>query len=610
MKITAQHFISEHQNGTVEAADGITYSTKDVTNENFRIYNGKTKSGVDADKLELVMLNIPWICGRTLLYGSDVDTKDMQMRSLNGYGTKILSVLRMASVSHLNRTGFNDFIDDVRSDLIFFGSVLIKIVDGVPKTVDLRNVVIPAYSDDVQKTGLIEYQYWTYDKCLAHREDWGEDNWKIIEEIFEKNSVTGIYQIKLIEFWTFQVMKDKKMHKVCERSIDMSNIDPRVFADKNTWQPSVVLETFKTPHKKRRATAYLRKKYGEYEELFPYIYFPFIKLKGRGLGLGVIEMLIGINTLFNERWYYARKKDILSLMSIMVHKVKDGNRSLEQSNLSNLRTGAFVQIGVDEDISRLPIDGSAGELLAITDKLYEMARQIIGITAQGAGQDMPSTTTATVAIANKQTQQTTYDFLIERVAILMKQLFQDFYMEQIVEELTAEEAILITGSTRELEEMDKWLVDNAVYKAVADFKMQTGLTPTPDEVEVIRKSVMEALKASGKDRFPQITKELLKDLDYYVEFYINNEGFDKAVKIQNLMQILQMNTTLSREQLESVIIDAMGENAKQFEKTEEEKQRELEMMQAQALAENAPVNPMGNQPADQQFQFANAPIRR
>jgi hypothetical protein len=99
----------------------------------------------------------------------------------------------------------------------------------------------------------------------------------------------------------------------------------------------------------------------------------------------------------------------------------------------------------------------------------------------------------------------------------------------------------------------------------------------------------------------------LKDIDYYLEFYINNEGFDKAVKIQNLMQILQMNTTLSREQIEAVIIDSMGENARQFEKTDEEKQRELEMAQAAAMAESVPVNPLPN---DQQFQFANAPIRR
>ena len=202
-----------------------------------------------------------------------------------------MPLLRMAIVSHLNRTGFNDLIDDVRSDISAFGSVLIKIVDGVPKTVDLRNVVIPPHEDDVQKVGLVEYQFWSYDKCLRHKDDWGNDNWKIVDEVFEKNSVTGIYEIKLIEFWTFQEMKDGKVHKVCERSIDMSNIDPSIFDDKDTWKPSVVLETFKTPYKRRRATACLRKKYGEYEELFPYLYFPFIKIKGRGLGLGVFEML-------------------------------------------------------------------------------------------------------------------------------------------------------------------------------------------------------------------------------------------------------------------------------------------------------------------------------
>ncbi len=606
MNITTQQFITEHGDGTVQVSDGISYKTKDVINESYRLYNGRHKSEKDEDGLQMIMLNIAWIVYRTLFYGSDIDTKDAQVRSLNGRGVKMLQMLRMAIVSHLNRTGFGDFIDDVRSDMAAFGSVLIKIVDGVPKTVDLRNAVIPAHSSDIQNTGLVEHQYWTYDECLKHKNDWSAENWDKVEKIFEANSVTGIYQVKMDEFWTFREFEGK-MHKVCERSIDMTNIDPKIFDDSSLWTPTLVLETFKTPHKKRRATAYLRKKYGETEELFPYIYFPFIKIKGRGLGVGVFEILAGLNTLYNERWYYSRKKDILDMTSIIVHKVKDGNRSLEQQNLANLKSGAIVQIGIDEDLQRLIIDTKTGELIASTDKLFEIARQIVGITAQGAGQDMPSTTTATVAIANKQVSQNTYDFLIERVSICLKQLFQDFYLEQIVSELTEEEVVSITGSTKELEELDKWLVENAVNAAIMNEYNLTGVYPTPEEADFIMQSAHKGLQSLGRNRFPEIKKEILKDIDYYVEFYINSEGFDKAVKIQNLMQILQNNTTLSREQIEMAIMDLMGENSMQFEKTPEEKKADEAAAMAQAQADGNPVNPL---PQDQQFQYANAPIRR
>lgn len=611
-----QNFITQYERGTVQVSPDISYDTKDVINESYRLYNGKFQNKLDSGGLEKVMLNIAWIVYRTLFYGSDIDTKDAQMRSLNGRGTKILGLLRMATISHLNRTNFGEFIDDVRSDMAAFGSVLVKIVDGVPKTVDLRNVVRPPHESDVQKTGLAERQLWCYDECLSRKKDW--DNWETLEDVFKKNSNEGIPQVKIYEFWHEGELSDKKkrdgkMHKICERYLDASIIDPTQFDDKATWNPYIKLEEFVTPHKKRRATAYLRKKYGEYEELYPYKNGEFIKIKGRGLSVGVFEMLAGLMFLYNEKWHLYRKKDILDLKGIFVHKTSAGDRSLEQQFLDNLDSGAAIQIGIDEDLQRLIIDTKTGELIASTDKLFELARQLVGITAQGAGQDMPSTTTATVAIANKQTQQTTYDFLIERVSFFLKELFQDFYMEQIVSELTEEEVVAITGSTRELEEMDKWLVENAINQAVLDYRNQTGLMPTLEEVELIRADVMQAMKDAGKDRFPEIKKELLKDLDYYVEFYVNNEGFDKAVKIQNLMQILQMNTTLSREQIESVIIDAMGENARQFEKTEEEKQREMEAMRQQIAMENAPVNPVAtsmNQPADQQFQNANAPIRR
>lgn len=612
MKIN--NFITEYERGTVQVSPDISYDTADVINESYRLYNGKFQNEKDSSGLEKVMLNIAWIVYRTLFYGSDIDTKDAQMRSLNGRGTKILGLLRMATISHLNRTGFGEFIDDVRSDMAAFGSVMVKMVDGMPKTVDLRNIVRPPHEADVQKTGLVEKQYWTYDECLARKDEW--DNWDMVEAAFDKAGNVGIPQVKIYEFWhqgKLEKGKDKGFHKICERYIDTSEISPDEFEDKSQWAPQIKLEEFVTPYKKRRATAYLRKKFGEFEELYPYKNGDFIKIKGRGLGVGVFEMLSGLMFLYNEKWHLYRKKDILDLKGIFVHKVKAGSRSLEQQFLDNLDTGAAVQIGIDEDLERLIIDTKTGELIASTDKIFELARQLVGITAQGAGQDMPSTTTATVAIANKQTQQTTYDFLIERVSFFLKELFQDFYMEQIVSELTEEEVVAISGSTRELEEMDKWLVENAVNQSVVDYRNQTGLMPTEEEVMAIKESVMMAMKDAGKDRFPEIKEELLKDLDYYVEFYVNNEGFDKAVKIQNLMQILQMNTTLSREQIEAVIIDAMGENARQFEKTEEEKQREMEMMQQQLMMENAAVNPVATsmaQPMDQQFQNANAPIRR
>lgn len=474
---TVSNFITEYEEGQVQVAPDISYSTRETIHDIYRLYNSFFKSAKDSSGLEKIMLNIAWVVYRTLFYGSDIDTKDMQMRSLNGRGTKVLSLLRMASISHLNRTGFGDFIDDVRSDLCVFGSVLIKIVDGKPTTVDLRNVVIPPHESNVQKTGLVEKQFWTYDECLSRKNDW--DNWEMVSELFEKLSENaGIPQVKILEFWHEKIV-DGKTKKVCTRYLDPTGIDPRTFEDPSQWSTQVELEEFDTPYKKSRETAYLRKKFGEYEQLYPYIYFPFIKVKGRGLGKGVFEMLFGINGFYQEVWHNGRKLLNLSLKGIFVHKVSSGERSLEQQFLNNLDTGVAVQISTDEDLARLGIDPQGPTVLSITDKLFEIARQIVGITAQGAGQDMPSTTTATVAIANKQTQQTTYDFLIERVSILMKQLFQDFYMEQIVAELTEEEVVSITGSTRELIEMDKWLVDNAVNQAALDFRNSTGLMPTP-----------------------------------------------------------------------------------------------------------------------------------
>jgi len=99
---------------------------------------------------------------------------------------------------------------------------------------------------------------------------------------------------------------------------------------------------------------------------------------------------------------------------------------------------------------------------------------------------------------------------------------------------------------------------------------------------------MAQLQAQGDNRFPEIKKTLLDDMEYFIEFYATGERFDTNTKIQNLIAMKNdPNFTGSREAVDAEIASLMDLNPAQYAKTDEEKAREIEMMRQRAMAENA-----------------------
>lgn len=94
-------------------------------------------------------------------------------------------------------------------------------------------------------------------------------------------------------------------------------------------------------------------------------------------------------------------------------------------------------------------------------------------------------------------------------------------------------------------------------------------------------------------RFPEIKKEMFKDLEYYIEFYVTNETFDRDKKIENLM-IMRSDPmfTGSRKALEDQILYLLDENPTAFRLSEEEKAQKVEEARMQQMQEIQAPQPM------------------
>jgi len=590
VKSDVEKFITEYEDMSVEVSSGVSYNLRDVINENYKLYNARFSTGdTEESGFVRIFMRKIWVVYRTLIQGSDIDLKDLNVRSINGVKIKLAAIFKMLTVSHLSRTFFGEFVDEVLSQMCWFGTCMVKRVDGTVKTVDLRNYITEPNIQNPQERRHCEMCYYTYDEVLSNKEAWKE-NWEDIERIWTEMQKEGTSKFKILEFWTWET-KDGKVNKVFKKYLDNTTFNSE-FDSSEDWQPYVLLETLKTPYSKRRESKRLQEKLGD-EDMFPYEQFDLFKIQGRAISMGCGELLAGTSELYNELYSNKRKLDLKALTGITVHNAVQGTNGLSeltQDFIANLMTGSVITLSPGESLTQLPVDVKGADFAMMEEKIYELMRQIIGITAQGTGEEMPASTSATQAAINQQVANTVFDFTRERMQHGIKRLFNNGYSDDIVEELDEKELAAIVGDPTQLQEVDAYLIDEAMNKWALDTKNATGMYPTQEEYIMNKEAVQTELMDQGDMRFPEFKKQLLKDMDLLFEFSVTQEAFNTKLRSDALLAMQNdPESTKSKAKIEDELLSLQGLNPRQYDKSPEELQEEQLMAQQQQQVQQQSV---------------------
>ena len=576
-----ENFISEYSVGTVEVSPGVSYNMVDANNESYRLYNAQFQSGkVEESGFTRAFMRKAWVVYRTLIQGSDLDMKNLNIRSTNGVKVKLTSMIRMTFISHLSRTFFGEFIDKVMSEMCWFGSSIVKRVDGTVTTVDMRNYITETNIQNPQERRHLEMCYYSYDRMMSYEEQWA-DNWDAVLKVWDEMQKQGESQFKVLEFWTF----NEKGEKVCVKALDNTITKKDTFHDVQDWIPYIQLDVFVTPLKIKRKSKRMAKELGEYELMFPYEQFDLFKVFGRQQGMGVGELLADISIVYNTVFNTTVKNVQKASLGIHVHNAVqgvDGLSELLQENIANLLEGGVISLSPGESLTNLRFDTNIQDFDMLETKLYEMMRQLIGITAQGTGEEQPASTSATQASINQQTANTVYDFVRERMHHGIKRLFNNGYADDIWEEIDENELTAVVGDPVQLEEMDNFYLDNAMNVWALEIKKQTGMYPEIEEFTANREIVKQDLQAQGDTRFPAIKKSIAKDMEYLFEFDITDESVDTKGRFDALLAMKNDPlSTKSKAKIENEILNLQGLNPRQYDKSPEELEREAEALMAE-----------------------------
>lgn len=583
--IELQSFIDKYEDMRVEVSPGISYSLRNIINESYRLLNAQfQKNPEESDGFINVFTRKMWVVYRTLIQGADIDTKDAKVSSSIVSKQFILNMLKMVFHSHMNRTFFGEFIDKVKEEMAWFGSSIVKRYNGTVGTVDLRNYITEPHIKDPQSRRHAEPWFASYDQLLRYKKEW--KNWDAVEELWEKMQAQGESQFKIIDFWTW----NKEGHKICKRSIDNTLKMPEEGTSTAEWSPYITVDTYRTPYRVKSETKREKDMYGDERDMFPYEQFDLFAPPGRMLGLGCGELLAMPEMMYDQLFNVKRKMDLKALYGIIVHTAIQGTNglsTLSQDSIAGLDKGTVISLAPGETLNQLPYDTRASDFSQMEEKIYELMLQLVGITAQGTGQTVAPSTSATQISDNRMVENKVYEHFKQRMHHGLTRLMQNGYAKDMINDLTEMEFVNITGDIRDLKEMDRILTDNAVNNWVRKTKESTGIYPSQEEETMVRQQIEAELSSLGSSRFPQIKKEMLKQMSFFIEWNFVDESVDYKQKMDTLNAMRSdPQSSKSKSKIEDELISMAGLNPAQYDKTEEELAQEEQMRQAEMMKTN------------------------
>lgn len=646
-------FITRYSDGFVRISPTVSYTLQEIIFKNIQYFNRQFEEPFYADGTKKLFYPLSYIMARTLFENTDIDTKDMNLRAENPASIDVTAIVKPAVRQHLKDYDFGETLNNMRQHLINMGHIIVKEVNGESKIVDLRNIVRPPHMMDIQDGSFAERVLMTWEDMLANKEEWA-DQWEQIEELHEVMTGTCVEgkdsegklsystskgrrvtmpapggsettYFTVYEYWTrdwFPVGKKSLFTKGVIKYLDTTLLRPEDNNDQFNWTPHCELERFASPFSvkiknKKRLTALKKQKLvvrEDEERIYPYVEQRLVTVDGRWLGVGVYELTAPMQEQFNEIMNDKRRMDQLVHKGILVHRQPSNGDSsgLTQEFIQSLATGAIISVEQDEDLTRLNLGSMATDFIASADKVFELARQVAGVTASGTGEELPASTTATIGVINQQKAKTTFDIVIEQQSLFLKRLFETFKLRSILEALTQEDWVQLLGDPAELDALEDKYVRNYAHQQINKAVAEGQLVEKADT-----EALVQAIKLNraNRPRFAQLTADLIKNLRTTVEFYVSSESFDKLNRIRELQQAIQNaimdpNNTLSIARMQQEVLDLLNLSGSRFAMTKEELQAKAENEARMAAMQqkgsgSMPSNPT-NLSAGQSFGNATA----
>lgn len=265
---------------------------------------------------------------------------------------------------------------------------------------------------------------------------------------------------------------------------------------------------------------------------WPYKDFHYMKVKGRYLGMGIVEMLFDTQVRINELKNQKRVSMEISSMHLF-----QGPQSMVRNIYTDLQSGDYM-VKKDGSDGITPIANEERNLPAFKDEEASYMAQVDSLSfayeAVRGDVDTQATLGQTQIAVSQGT--TVYAFKKENLGLFLQEFFNELVMPQLMRDLTPEHIMRFTGTTQELAKLDEAAAQLYANDHIKSLILQGQPVNLEDQQALIDKATKEYQKL-GESRFLKIKQSFYDDAEFEFDFIITDEQADPT-KLANAVQTL------------------------------------------------------------------------
>jgi len=590
---TIRQEASDFYDNFISVVPGYSFNQYETLKRVHLYLNSKYEDGsqyLGRDKLFYNIVQAPCEVAMRML---NIDTKNIRLLPLNPKSNFSTYLLEKELKVWLKRNKMGQILNQLAEEAPRYGSVVLSKTKDGAEVVDLRRLILDPTVENIQDSRFVTtIHYMTPTELRA-------TGWNDIDIAIERFSSIQAQESFQDEYGNVTQMKSTPYVKITKRYGEV----PKWWIDGGT-SDEMVKTLFIVAGADFQETNTEGKPIGElgvvlfksrwYKE-FPFKDFHYTKIKGRWLGLGVVEMLFDIQVRMNE----LKNQKRISMEISALHLFQTPDKQIVRNLLTDLESGDMIisQNGItpiaNEERNLPAFDGEEASYLGQADRLsfaYEAIRGAEPNSQTTLGQTQIQTANAT----------SVYAFKKENLGLFLQEFFNELVVPNLLRDLSAEHILRFTGSAQELEKLD--LAASEVF--ANDFaieKMFNNELIFTEELDKIKQDAVKQYRKSGESRFIKIKDAFYDDLEFEFDFNITNEQEDPIAVAQNLQTVftaLASNPQMLQDPRIKILFykfaDKLGVNSSELDLADQQAQQAPQQLQMPQQGTPLPASPQQN----------------
>lgn len=531
--------IEDFKTKNIQVVPGFTFNQYENLLDIYFYYNSKFRTGdIDQDGERKYFYNITKNPCKVYSKAIDFDTKNIRLLTTGG-GDPLKTWFMERDLKYWMRDKqFGKILNRIFYELPIFGSVVLKIVDGTPYFVDLRNFVVEQSAESLDDMNyIIEVHNLTVPnfRKVAKQMKW--DKAKVDEAIR-----------------LFYEMKDVSHIRVYERYGDVFDEEKGTHSYRRVFFADVGVDEFDNYGNLTATKAGIELSSEEWDG-HPYWEFHAEKMPGRWQGIGVVETLKEPQIAENQRTNLQNKA--ASHLALLLFQTRD--QAFNRNLLTDAQNGEVLS--TDSEITQVGISDRNLAFFNEQHNLWLSNRDELTFSYDVVqGERLPAgTPLGSAQIASAQTLSY-FEQIQENVALDVKEMLYQVIIPRFLKENTTEHTLRLVG--QDLDQYIAMVKNDLVLKEIVRLVVSGAPFPTNTEAEAIGVAIEQSIK-QGKEKLLTIPKNFYDNIKYDVDIDITGESIDTRVRYATkfaLLQAITADPTMTTDPMKRKFLYSMAED--------------------------------------------------